>query len=248
MSLQVVAVAGIGLIHPGDDLAAIIASRIRVTAWPDGTTGVRDGDIVVITSKVVSKAEGQIVPARDAQDRNAVISAQTVRVVAERGSTRIVQTRHGLVLAAAGVDSSNTEPGTLVVLPEDPDASARSLRRVLHSLLQVRLGVVVTDTMGRPWRMGLTDQAIGIAGVRPLLDLRGQADLLGRPLERTLVALADELASAAELVRPKAAGLPVALIRGMAAHVTDDDGPGARALIRPADEDLFPEGRHASGS
>lgn len=243
MSLQVVAVAGIGLIHPGDDLASIIAERILTTEWPDGTTGVRDGDIVVITSKVVSKAEGQVVTALTTPERDAVIAEHTVRVVAERGSTRIVQTRHGLVLAAAGVDSSNTEPGTLVLLPQDPDASARSLRTALTAQLHSRIGVVVTDTMGRPWRMGLTDQAIGIAGVRPLLDLRGHSDLMGRPLERTLVALADELASAAELVRPKAAGLPVALIRGMAAHVTAEDGPGARALIRPADEDLFPEGR-----
>lgn len=243
MSLQVVAVDGIGLIHPGDDLASIIAERIMATKWPDATSGVRDGDIVVITSKVVSKAEGQVVAALTPAERDAVIADQTVRVVAERGSTRIVQTRHGLVLAAAGVDSSNTEPGTLVLLPQDPDASARSLRASLSALLHRRIGVVVTDTMGRPWRMGLTDQAIGVAGVQPLLDLRGHADLLGRPLERTLVALADELASAAELVRPKAAGLPVALIRGMSAHVTDEDGPGARALIRPADEDLFPEGR-----
>lgn len=242
MSFQVVAVHGIGLIHPGDDLAALIAARIEETSWPDGTTGLRDGDIVVITSKVVSKSEGQVVSAPDATSRDAVIAAQTERVVAERGHTRIVQTRHGLVLAAAGVDSSNTEPGTLVLLPEDPDASARRLRADLVAHLQVRLGVIITDTMGRPWRMGLVDHAIGVAGVRPILDLRGQTDLFGRALERTLVALVDEMASAAELVRPKAGGLPVALIRGLGDHVLPDDGPGAQALIRSAAEDLFPTG------
>ncbi|MBO0786663.1 MAG: coenzyme F420-0:L-glutamate ligase [Actinobacteria bacterium] len=224
--ITVTGVGGIGEVEAGADLAGLIAAA---------TAGLADGDIVVVTSKIVSKAEGRVVRA----GRESAIESETVRVVAQRDATRIVTTRHGLVLAAAGVDDSNTPPGTVALLPEDPDDSARRLRKALRDLLGVRIGVVITDTMGRPWRSGQTDAAIGAAGLRPLLDLRGQADTFGRPLEVTMTAVADELAAASELVKGKAAGVPVAIVRGLPGLVTDADGPGARALIRPPAEDMF---------
>jgi len=239
-TVQAVAVDGIGEIRPGDDLAGILLEHLPATTWPDGSTGLADGDIVVVTSKVVSKAEGRVIAA---ESRDEAIDAEAVRDVATkqtpRGLTRIVQTRHGLVLAAAGVDASNVDAGHVVLLPEDPDASARALRARLGSATGRRIGVVVTDTMGRPWRMGVTDVAIGAAGVGVLDDFTGRVDRYGRTLEMTVVAVADEVASATELVRTKLAGSPVAVVRGLDAHVLDDDGPGAQALIRPLDEDLF---------
>jgi len=159
--------------------------------------------------------------------------------VARRGDTRIVETRQGLVLAAAGVDASNTPPGTVVLLPEDPDASARQLRKGLRDRLGVTVGVLITDTLGRPWRTGQTDAAIGAAGVVPLRDYRGTADTFGMPLEVTVAAVADEIAAAADLVKGKAAGVPVATVRGLADLVTGSDGPGARALVRAPAEDMF---------
>jgi coenzyme F420-0:L-glutamate ligase/coenzyme F420-1:gamma-L-glutamate ligase len=239
-SVQVVAVPGIGEIRPGDDLAAVILERLPAVVWPDASTGLAPGDVVVVTSKVVSKAEGRIVVG---DSREAAIDAETERVVATkhtpRGTTRIVQTRHGLVLAAAGVDASNVDAGHVVLLPADPDASARALRARLAAATGAPIGVVVTDTMGRPWRMGVTDVAIGAAGVAVLDDFTGRIDPYGRTLEMTVVAVADEVAAATELVRTKLAGSPVAVVRGLGAHVLDDDGPGAQALIRPLDEDLF---------
>jgi coenzyme F420-0:L-glutamate ligase / coenzyme F420-1:gamma-L-glutamate ligase len=213
-------------ITAGADLAELVAAAAPELAG---------GDILAVTSKIVSKAEGRVVAA----DREDAIDAETVRVVARRGPIRIVETRHGLVLAAAGVDRSNTEPGTVVLLPEDPDASARRLRKGLRDRLGVTVGVVVTDTLGRPWRNGQTDAAIGAAGVLPTRDLRGEVDTFGVPLEVTLAAVADEIAAAADLVKAKTAAIPVAIVRGLADLVTEDDGPGAQALIRPASEDLF---------
>lgn len=239
-ALQVVAPGDIGRIHPGDDLAAELHRALTDVAWPDGSVGVRDGDILVITSKVVAKAEGRIVAATDRDD---VIDLDTVRVVASRptprGTVRIVETPQGLVMAAAGIDASNIDEGTVVRLPEDPDASARSLRERLQHATGCRLGVVVTDTMGRPWRMGLTDVAIGAAGVEVADDHTGRADSYGRTLEMTVVAVADELAAATDLVKGKSAERPLAIVRGLGWAVTTEDGPGARALVRPADEDLF---------
>ena len=226
MTLTVVPVQGIPEITEGADLAGLMA---------EAATGLADGDILVITSKIVSKAEGRV----DRVDREQAIDAESVRVVARRGPTRIVETRQGLVLAAAGVDASNTPPGTVVLLPEDPDGSARRLRKALMDRLGVRLGVVVTDTLGRPWRAGQTDAAIGAAGVAPLRDYRGTADTFGIALEVSVAAVADELAGAADLVKGKAAGIPVAVVRGLADLVTEADGPGAQALIRPAAEDMF---------
>ncbi|HMD92656.1 MAG TPA: coenzyme F420-0:L-glutamate ligase [Trebonia sp.] len=228
--VSVIAVPGLPEISAGDDLAALIAAALGRTE-----PGLRDGDILVVTSKVVSKAEGRVVPAT----REDAIAAETVRVVARRGATTIAQTRHGFVLAAAGVDASNTAPGTVVLLPDDPDESARRLRKALRDRLGVRVGVVVTDTMGRPWRAGQTDTAIGAAGVLPLRDHRGEADTFGNTLEVTVAAVADEIAAAGDLVKGKALQIPVAVVRGLAALVTDSDGPGARALVRPASEDMF---------
>ncbi|MFE3584377.1 coenzyme F420-0:L-glutamate ligase [Streptomyces vinaceus] len=224
-SYEVRAVAGIPEVRPGDDLAALIAA-----AEP----GLRDGDVLLVTSKIVSKAEGRIVRA---DSREEAIDAETVRVVARRGALRIVENRQGLVMAAAGVDASNTEPGTVLLLPEDPDASAAAIRAALRGLLGVDVGVIVTDTFGRPWRTGLTDVAIGSAGVRVLDDLRGGTDDRGNPLSATIVATADELAAAGDLVKGKASGLPVAVVRGLA-HVLGE-GASAADLVRAPADDMF---------
>ncbi|MFD3521367.1 coenzyme F420-0:L-glutamate ligase [Streptomyces sp. NPDC058653] len=225
-SFGVRALDGLPEVRAGDDLAKLI-----VAAGP----GLADGDILLVTSKIVSKAEGRIVEARD---REAAIDAETVRVVARRGPLRIVENRQGLVMAAAGVDASNTPSGTVLLLPEDPDASARAVRDGLRDALGVDVGVIVTDTFGRPWRNGLTDVAIGAAGVRVLDDLRGGTDAHGNPLSATVVALADELAAAGDLVKGKAAGLPVAVVRGLA-HLVGEPAEGARAMVRVAADDMF---------
>jgi len=227
---EVFGVPGIGEVQPGADIAKLIAA-----------TGVElaEGDVLLVTSKIVSKAEGRIVAA---EDREAAIDAELVRLVARRGPTRIVQTRHGFVMAAAGVDASNTAAGTVLLLPEDPDASARRIRQGLREALGVRVGVVVTDTFGRPWREGLTDVAIGASGVRVLDDLRGGRDAHGKPLSMTVTATADELAGAGDLVKGKATGVPVAVVRGLAGVVDPEpaaDDQGARALVRDAAADMF---------
>ncbi|MEU5120893.1 coenzyme F420-0:L-glutamate ligase [Streptomyces asoensis] len=223
---RVWAVGGLPEVRAGDDLAKLIAA-----AEP----GLADGDVLLVTSKIVSKAEGRIV---HAEDREAAIDAETVRVVARRGTLRIVENRQGLVMAAAGVDASNTPAGTVLLLPEDPDASARLIRDGLRDALGVEVGVVVTDTFGRPWRAGLTDVAIGAAGVRVLDDLRGGTDAHGNPLSATVVATADELAAAGDLVKGKASALPVAVVRGLG-HVVVTDDAGARVMVRGARDDMF---------
>jgi coenzyme F420-0:L-glutamate ligase/coenzyme F420-1:gamma-L-glutamate ligase len=225
--LTVVPVTGLPEITAGRDLAGLIAAAIG--------SDLRDGDILVVTSKIVSKAEGRVVTT----SREQAIEAETARVVARRGATTIAQTRHGLVLAAAGVDESNTAPGTVVLLPEDPDESAWRLRKAVAARTGRTIGVVITDTMGRPWRAGQTDNAIGAAGVVPVRDYRGEPDTFGNILEVTVAAVADEIAAAADLVKGKSAGVPVAVVRGLADLVTEQDGPGARELIRPAEEDMF---------
>jgi coenzyme F420-0:L-glutamate ligase/coenzyme F420-1:gamma-L-glutamate ligase len=224
--LTVLPVTGLPEITAGADLPGMIIAAVPALT---------DGDIVVITSKIVSKAEGRVVRS----GREEAIDRETVRVVARRGATRITQTRHGLVLAAAGVDASNTEPGTVVLLPEDPDASARRLRKALSDAAGGRIGVIITDTMGRAWRVGQTDAAIGAAGVLPLRDHRGEADTFGMRLEVTIAAVADEIAAAADLVKGKTRQVPAAIVRGLADLVTDADGPGAAALVRAAAEDMF---------
>ncbi|MGA4802754.1 coenzyme F420-0:L-glutamate ligase [Streptomyces lavendulocolor] len=233
-SYRVWALPGLPEVRPGDDLAKLIATAVADGATTGGP-GLADGDVLLVTSKIVSKAEGRIVAA---DDREAAIDAETVRVVARRGTLRIVENRQGLVMAAAGVDASNTPAGTVLLLPRDPDASARAIRDGLRDALGVDVGVVVTDTAGRPWRAGVTDMAIGAAGVRVLDDLRGGTDAYGNPLVATVVAGADELAAAGDLVKGKAAGLPVAVVRGLA-HLVEDGAGGARALVRDAADDMF---------
>jgi coenzyme F420-0:L-glutamate ligase/coenzyme F420-1:gamma-L-glutamate ligase len=223
----------------GDDLVAVFTPELSRITWPDGSTGVRNGDVVVMTSKIVSKAEGRVVPA---EDRDEWIDRESVRTVATRetprGTTRIVQTRHGLIMAAAGVDASNTETGTVVLLPLDPDSSARTFATGIQDSLGITIGVVISDTMGRPWRNGVTDVAIGAANLQVLDDHVGRVDAHGNTLEMTVIAIADEIAAAADLVKGKLAGAPVAVVRGMQAFVTAH-APGAAGLIRSADEDLF---------
>ncbi|MFF5230343.1 coenzyme F420-0:L-glutamate ligase [Dactylosporangium sp. NPDC000521] len=234
MGFEVLPVAGIGEVRPGDDLAALITTA---APW------LVDGDILVVTSKIVSKAEGQLVdvpleePAREAA-REAVLRAETSRVVARRGATQIVQTHHGFVLASAGIDASNVEPSRLVLLPKDPDASARWLRDELRERFGRHVAVVVTDTMGRPWRMGLTDVAIGAAGIDAMTDYRGVRDAHGNELQLTQMAVVDELAAAADLVKGKIGQVPVAVVRGLPIRPSGH-GEGAAPLIRGADADLF---------
>jgi coenzyme F420-0:L-glutamate ligase/coenzyme F420-1:gamma-L-glutamate ligase len=234
--LTVRPVTGIGDVEPGADLAALLAAA---APW------LADGDVLVVTSKVVSKAEGRLVavppePGPDREKaREAAIDDETVRVVARRGPTRIVQTRHGLVLAAAGVDESNVDRTHVVLLPEDPDASARTIRAGLRDRLGVDVAVIVSDTMGRPWRLGQTDVAIGAAGIGAVRDYRGEPDAHGNQLEVTQIAVVDELAAAADLVKGKADRVPAAVIRGFR---TASVGEGARALVRAAHEDMFSMG------
>lgn len=242
-TFTVAAAAGLPEVRPGDDLVVLLAGSVRGITWPDGTIGVGDGDIVVVTSKIVSKAEGRVVRAAD---REEAITSETVRTVASvtRGgrTTRIVENRQGLVMAAAGVDASNTREGTVLLLPEDPDRSARELRAGLQRRLGARLGVVLTDTVGRPWRTGMVELAIGAAGLRVVDDLRGQIDSSGRPLEITVAAVADEIACAVELVTGKTSGRPAAVVRGLGHLLTPEDGPGARTMLRSPDDDLFRTG------
>lgn len=242
-AVVVLAPDGLAEVAPGIGLPALarqLAVALAGVAWPGGGTGLADGDLVVVASKVVSKAEGRLVAA---VDREQAITDQTVRVVATReharGTTRIVENPQGLVMAAAGVDASNTPPGTVLLLPEDPDRAARDLRTHLRALTGARLAVLLTDTSGRPWRLGVADLAIGVAGLEPLDDLRGSRDPHGNELAMTVVALADEVAAAADLVKGKTRGRPVAVVRGLGRLVTDSDGPGAASVTRTGADDMF---------
>jgi len=230
VNVEILPVEGMPEVRPGEDLATLLAAALE-------PLGPRRGDVVAVTQKVVSKAEGRVVP-EGGEGRAAWIERETRRVVARRGDLVIAETHHGFVCANAGVDASNVEPGFLTLLPVDPDASAERLRLGLAERLGVDVGVVVTDTFGRPWRQGLVNVAIGCAGLPALVDLRGTADHLGRELEATIVALADEVAAASGLVIGKSSRVPAALVRGL----TTDAGTGrARDLIRPAGDDLFRE-------
>lgn len=234
--LQIWALEGLPEVREGDDLVSLIADAAG--------DELRDGDILVVTSKIVSKAEGRIV---QADDREAAITAETVRVVASRTSesghvTRIVENRLGIIAAAAGVDASNTPHGTVLLLPVDPDASARALAAGLRERLGVTVGVLISDTMGRAWREGQTDAAIGAGGVVVFEDLRGGTDAEGRPLVVTMPCVADELCAATDLVKGKASRRPVALVRGRADLVGSLDLPGARSIIRPPERDMFHTG------
>ena len=244
--ISIVPVEGLPEIREGDDLAALIAARAEL----------REGDVLVVAQKAVSKAEGRIValadvePSEDARElaggedprRLEVILRESVRLVRTRPPLVIAETRQGFVCASAGVGSSNAPaPETVVLLPEDPDASAARLRERLRELAGVEVGVIVSDSFGRAWRQGTTDVAIGAAGVRPLLDLKGERDPAGYELQTTVIALADELAAAAELAMGKTRGIPAAVIRGVEAA-----GEGAaRELVMPPERDLFRGGEPA---
>jgi coenzyme F420-0:L-glutamate ligase / coenzyme F420-1:gamma-L-glutamate ligase len=227
VSISAHAPDGVPEVREGDDLAALVV----------GLVDLADGDVVVVTSKVVSKAEGRVV----AGTREEHLAAETARVVARRGPTTIVRTHHGLTLAAAGIDASNVESGSVVLLPRDPDASARRLRAALHERTGRTVGVVVTDTAGRAWREGQTDIAIGAAGLLVAESFAGRVDAHGNELAVTAPAVADEIAGLAELAQGKLGGRPFAVVRGRADLVlpADDDGPGAAALVRGDGADLF---------
>ena len=238
------ALPGIGEITAGVPLEDAILAAVDRLAEAHPETALQDGDIVVITSKVVSKAEGRTIPAEQVAE---YLEQEAVREVARRsradGETVIVENHLGIVAASAGIDQSNAPEGVALLLPEDPDASARRLLDAFRARSAARVGVLITDTLGRAWRIGQTDAAIGAAGVHVLDDLRGQADHGGRPLSSTIIAVADEIAALADLVKGKSAGTPVAVVRGLGAYVTDTlNAPGARSIVRPAEEDMFRQG------
>ena len=233
--LEVFAVGGIGEIQPGDDLAGLIAEA--VTAGPEE---LRDGDVVVVTQKVVSKAENQLVAIDpdDPHSHRPLVQDESVRILRRRGDLVISETKHGFICANAGIDLSNVEAGWAALLPEDPDRSARRIRDALVHRFGVQVAVLVSDTFGRPWRRGVTDVAIGSAGLRPVVDLRGTTDALGRELMVTEVAVADEIAAAAELVMGKASGVPVAVVRGVPADWLGE-GSVVGDIVRSTADDLF---------
>jgi coenzyme F420-0:L-glutamate ligase / coenzyme F420-1:gamma-L-glutamate ligase len=233
--LAIWGVEGIGEVRPGDDLGGVIAAACA--GPPNGPLS--DGDVLVVTQKVVSKAEGRVVPIDpdDPRSHKAVVEAEAVRIVRRRGDLVITETPHGFICANSGVDLSNVDRGWAALLPLDSDRSARRIRDVVRARLGVRVGVIVSDTFGRPWRRGLTDVAIGVAGVAGVVDLRGTPDAHGRPMQVTEVAVADELAAGAELVMGKSAGVPVAVVRGADPAWLRD--ASVRELVRPTQEDLF---------
>jgi coenzyme F420-0:L-glutamate ligase / coenzyme F420-1:gamma-L-glutamate ligase len=233
-ALSILPIGGIGEIRPGDELAELIADAATAQQTP-----VADGDCLVVTQKVVSKAEGRLVPLDplDLDARRRLVESESVRIVRRRGDLTISETAHGFVCANAGVDLSNVEAGWAALLPVDADRSAKHVRDALRARAGVEVGVIVSDTFGRPWRQGLTDVAIGVSGITALIDLRDTPDATGRVLQVTEVAIADEIASAAELVMGKAAGIPVAIVRGLDASWFGEGS--VRQLIRPPREDLF---------
>jgi coenzyme F420-0:L-glutamate ligase/coenzyme F420-1:gamma-L-glutamate ligase len=233
-ALSIVPISGIGEIRPGDELAALIADAADRQGTP-----LADRDCLVVTQKIVSKAEGRLVPL-DPLDRDArrrLVESESVRIVRTRGDLVISETRHGFVCANAGIDLSNVDEGWAALLPVDSDRSAAHVRNALRARAGVDVAVVVSDTFGRPWRQGLTDVAIGVSGIAAVVDLRNTPDALGRTLVVTEVAIADEIAAAAELVMGKAASVPVAIVRGL--DPTWFGNGSVRQLVRPAHEDLF---------
>ncbi len=233
-ALHVLPVEGIGEIRPGDQLGPMIVAATAAQATP-----LTDGDCLVVTQKIVSKAEHRLVPLdhADFAARAELIASESVRVVRRRGDLVISETRHGFICANAGIDLSNVDAGSAALLPIDSDRSAHRIRNSVRAALGIEVGVVVSDTFGRPWRHGLTDVAIGVAGIAAVVDLRGDTDDRGQELRVTEVALADEIASAAELVMGKASGIPVAIVRGLDRAWFRDGS--VRELIRPAQDDLF---------
>ena len=227
-TISLVPVTGLPEIAPGDDLAGMIAEAADLA----------DGDVVVVTQKIVSKAEDRVVDIDLAVGHKPLVEAESVRVLRRRGDLVISETEHGFVCANAGIDLSNVPEGRAALLPVDPDRSARRIRDALRHRLGVDVAVIVSDTFGRPWRAGVTDVAIGCAGLRPVVDLRGTTDALGRELQVTEVAVVDELAAAAELVMGKASGVPVAVIRGVDPSWFGD-GSVVADVVRSPEDDLF---------
>jgi coenzyme F420-0:L-glutamate ligase/coenzyme F420-1:gamma-L-glutamate ligase len=227
--IEIVAVAGLGEVGRGADLAGLIAAGAAL----------RRGDVVVVTQKIVSKAEGRVVAlADDGPARTALIERESVRVLRRRGDLLVTETRHGFVCANAGVDLSNVDEGYAALLPVDADRSARRIRDGIRARTGVEVGVIVSDTFGRPWRRGVTDVAIGCAGIAAVVDLRGTTDARGRELVATEVCVADEIAGAADLVMGKDRDIPVAVVRGLdAAWLRRSSVAGE--IVRPTDEDLF---------
>ena len=233
-ALTILPVEGIGEIHPGDELAVLIADAASTQQTP-----LESGDCVVVTQKVVSKAENRLV-ALDPDDldaKRALVESESVRIVRRRGDLIISETRHGFVCANAGIDLSNVEAGTAALLPVEPDRSAKHVRDALRARYGVEVAVIVSDTFGRAWRQGLTDVAIGVSGIAAVVDLRETPDALGRILHVTEVAIADEIAGAAELVMGKAAGVPAAIVRGLDRSWFREGS--YRELVRAPSEDLF---------
>jgi coenzyme F420-0:L-glutamate ligase/coenzyme F420-1:gamma-L-glutamate ligase len=233
--LTIWGVEGIGEISANDQLGDVIADSCRQE--PNGP--LLDNDVLVVTQKIVSKAEGRLVPidASDPLSHKQLVEQEAVRIVRRRGDLIITETKHGFICANSGIDLSNIERGYAALLPIDSDKSARRIRDIIRAKHGVNVGVIISDTFGRPWRKGLTDVAIGIAGVAGVVDLRGTPDSLGRIMQVTEVAVADELASAAELVMGKSSGIPVAIIRGVDADWFRDSK--INELVRPPQEDLF---------
>jgi len=233
-ALTIIPIGGIGEVHAGDELAELILDAATAQQTP-----LANGDCLVVTQKVVSKAEGRLVPLDplDLDARRRLVEAESVRIVRRRGDLTISETAHGFVCANAGVDLSNVEAGWAALLPVDSDRSAKHVRDALRARAGVEVGVIVSDTFGRPWRQGLTDVAIGVSGIAAVIDLRDTPDATGRVLQVTEVAIADEIASAAELVMGKASGVPVAIVRGLDSSWLREGS--VRELIRHAQEDLF---------
>lgn len=228
--MRVFAIRGIPEVSPGDDLAGLLLRAIEAQ-----DEHLQDGDVVVVTHKVVSKQEGRIEQIVDEASYRALVASEAVEVIRRRGDLVIAQTRHGFICANAAVDRSNVAAGHAILLPVDPDRSAHRIRKLIEHATGRSIGVVITDTFGRPWRRGLVDVAIGVSGVMPILDLKGTTDMHGNELVVTEVAVVDEIAAAADLVMGKATGIPAAVVRGL-----DVAGEGrATDLVRPPDEDLF---------
>jgi coenzyme F420-0:L-glutamate ligase/coenzyme F420-1:gamma-L-glutamate ligase len=235
--IELLPVTGLPEVRAGDVIADLIATA---TATATGGPGLADGDVVVVTQKIVSKAEGRLVDVDpdDPRSHKSVVEAESVRILRRRGDLIMSETRHGFVCANAGVDLSNVERGKAALLPVDSDRSARRIRDGLQARLGVTVGVLVSDTFGRTWRRGVTDVAIGVAGLAGVVDLRGTADAFGRTLMVTEVCVADEIAAAAELVMGKSTGVPVAVVRGVdPAWLREATVAGE--IVRPHGEDLF---------
>jgi coenzyme F420-0:L-glutamate ligase/coenzyme F420-1:gamma-L-glutamate ligase len=231
VTLQILPLTGIGPVHPGDEITDILTNALTPLTPASG-------DVLVVTHKIVSKAEGRVVTIEGDEEefKRKLVESEAVSVVRRRGNLIIAETEHGFICANAGVDRSNAEPGSMILLPEDPDRSAHRIRVRLEHNFDIDISVIISDTFGRPWRRGLTDIAIGVAGLEAVIDLRGTNDWAGRELEVTEIAVADELAAAADLVMGKADGIPAALIRGY--QGPRGEGRGSD-LVRAPEEDMF---------